>query len=243
MEYSLVKHRDYEIAKVRTWIHTLPWQFCYFYLTPKEFHDIQMCNHTAKVLKVKIEIINLGNRTPFITSARAVSYANANSQTTIGVWEKLEELGPFQCGNNIQHKQLYGISYKYNDNLKNTNNTFKEVHHHDHGAAQQPVLLDNRGIYLIHIGEKEQGVTIPLNDAHYFLPPLIGHAKLLYNAINSIGSIYVKEYTPKDGTIHKFNNGINHLGTIPRTQNPLEQIDTSSGTIIQAPLTRIGYSK
>lgn len=45
LEYQLTKNREFNIALVRTWVHTLPWQFVYFYLTPKEFHDIQSCNH------------------------------------------------------------------------------------------------------------------------------------------------------------------------------------------------------
>lgn len=53
---------------------------------------------------------------------------------------------------------------------------------------------------MIHINEKQDGVDIPLNDNSYYLPPLIGHAKILYNATNSIGSIYTKEYSPIDGS-------------------------------------------
>lgn len=239
LQIQNLKEKGYEIGEVKTWIHTLPWQFIYFYLTPKEFHDIQSCNHTAKVKEVKLEIFNLGNRTPFVTSARTVSYANANSQTTIGVWEKMEELGPFKCGNNIQHKQLYGVSYQYNNNFKNAS-SMRNVHYHDHGAAQQPLFVDNRGSYLIHTGQVVQGMLAPLNDAKYFLPPLMGTAKVLYNATNSIGKIYEKTYTPIDGTFHKFNNGINHIGTVPRVQNPLEQINAETGRITQAPLSRVG---
>lgn len=239
LKYKLKQTREYETAEILTWVHTLPWQYIYFYLTPKEFHDIQTENHTAKVIKVHVEIINLGNRTPFITGTKSVSYANANSQTTIGVWERLEELGPFQCGNNLMHKQLYGLSHRYNDNLRKAT-AMQNIHYHDHGAAQQPIMLDNRGSYHIQVSEKEQGAVIPLNDNTFFLPPLVGHAKMLYNATNSIGTIYEKEYSPMDGTIHKFNNGYNHEGNVPRRQNPLEQIDVSTGKITQTPLTRIG---
>lgn len=232
-------HPDYVIAFIKTYVHTLPWQYIYFYLTPKEFHDIQSGNHTARVKHVKLKIVNLGNRTPFITGTRSVSYANANSQTTIGIWEEMEELGPFQCGNNIRHRELYGLSYKYNDNFKKASSN-QEIHHKDHGACQQPILVDNRGTYLIHVASKEQDAEIPMNDETYFLPALIAHSKIMYNATNSIGEIYSKEYTPKDGTIHKFNNGMTHLGTVPRIQNPLEQLSVETGRITQPPLTRIG---
>lgn len=133
MEYQRKPHMNAIIAAVKTYIHTIPWQYLYFYLTPKEFHDIQQCNHTARVKKVHIKIVNLGNRTPFITSAKTVSYANANSQTTLGVFENMEELGPFLCGNNIQHKQLYGLCYRANENFKRAS-SMQEVHFHDHGA-------------------------------------------------------------------------------------------------------------
>lgn len=243
LQFEKSKAQDYIVAHIKTWIHTLPWQFIYFYLTPKEFSDLQKNNHTVTVKKVKVKIINMGNRTPFVTAAKAVAYANANSQTSIGVYEKLEELGPFQCGNNIQHQDLYGYSYKYNDNYKAAGLTvgkLTDVHHHDHGAAQQPKFVDNRGSYIIHTHSKEQGIEIPLNDINFYMPPLIQQAKIIYNATNSIGPIYEKEYVPKDGTIHKFNNGLVHLGNVPRVQPQVTQLEIDNGTNVQPPLTRVG---
>lgn len=72
---------------IRTFIHSLPWDKLFMYLTQKEYDDIIETNHTARVKSTYIKIYNLGNRTPFVASSGTVQYANANSQTTIGIWE------------------------------------------------------------------------------------------------------------------------------------------------------------
>lgn len=175
-------------VKYKTYIHSLPWQYLYFYLTEKEYSDMTTIFHTSRVTGVGIKITNLGNRTPFITSANAVNYANANSQTTIGIWENLERTMPVEMGNEIKSEMLYGKTIK---NLPAGTDQDPE-----HSTAQAKII-NNTIVY-----------NINNNQENLHLPPLIMEAKILYNATNSIGPIYEKDYKPIDGTFHTSHNRI-----------------------------------
>lgn len=196
----------------KTYIHSLPWQYLYFYLTEKEYQDMTTIFHTSKVTGVGIKITNLGNRTPFITSANAVNYANANSQTTIGIWENLERTMPVKMGNNITPEDLYGKQIK---DLATGDNKDPE-----HSTAQAKII-DNTITY-----------NIKNTMENFHLPPLIMEATILYNATNSIGPIYEKDYTPKDGTFHTNNERILDAGKnakVIRTQAQSSQMAISTG--------------
>lgn len=47
-------------ATIKTYIHSLPWQYIWFYLTSKEFEDVKATNHTTKAIYAKVKIFNLG---------------------------------------------------------------------------------------------------------------------------------------------------------------------------------------
>lgn len=219
-----------------SYIHSIPYHQLFFYITEKEFDDIVKTNHTAKVSKVSLKITNLGNRTPFITGTNTVSYANANSQTTIAIWEGLEGIGPVTLGNNITPETLYGKNLK---NLK-ASKDIADIPVADYGATSQAKVIDNRVKFTFYTDKKlEDGVKVPLNDNKLYLPPLLMMAKTFYNATNSIGTIYEKEYVPKDGTFHIVNNAWHENGFMSRKQSAPYDVNMRNGTMAEAWITRI----
>lgn len=196
----------------KTYIHSIPWQYIFLYMTEKEYMDMTRVFHTARVTQVGIKITNLGNRTPFITATNAVNYANANSQTTIGIWENLELMCPVTLGSKITSETLYG---KTLDSYEQGSD--KDP---DHSTAQAK-LIDNVITY-----------NIKLNDMSkkFHLPPLIMEATILYNATNSIGPIFEKTYTPVDGKFHQNNEGFeDNLNILRNTQQmKLQNIQNNS---------------
>lgn len=207
-----------------TYIHSLPWQYLFFYLTEKEFDDMTTIFHTSRVTGVGIKITNLGNRTPFITSANAVNYANANSQTTIGIWENLEGTLPVTMGNSINSEVLYGKTIK-----DLTTGSEQDPNH----STAQAKLITNTITYTL--GTKAQ--------ENLHLPPLIMEAKILYNATNSIGPIYEQQYSPADGTFHTHNEKIKHqASTVIRNADNPHTLNVSTGglgnTTLKTSLTK-----
>lgn len=230
LQYSLKGNRINDKVQrviIKTYIHSLPWQYLYFYLTSKEFNDIKQTNHTARVKKVSIKLFNLGNRTPFVTSARTVAYANANSQSTIGVWENLESYGCIQQGTNITPDFLYGKPLKEWAPLGQS----KDMPVDYPGCGSQGRTVDNRIDLIFDIKEKIETYDVPLNDGNFLSPPLLMQASVLLNATNSVGLIYEKNYTPKDGTFHSLNNAWHLEGLQPRSQGAPHQIEQVSGII------------
>lgn len=185
-------------VQYNTYIHSLPWQNIFFYLTEKEYDDMTKVFHTARVTKVGIKITNLGNRTPFLTATSAVNYANANSQTTIGIWENMELLAPVTMGNSIKPETLYGETL---DKLQAGTNVDP-----DHSTAQAKIM-DNKVKY---------NFKLNATNKHFHLPPLIMESTMLFNATNSIGPIYQKEYTVQDGLFHSANEGFDNNEMIIR---------------------------
>lgn len=205
--------KDGHTTTYNTYIHSLPWQYLFFYLTEKEYGDMCTIFHTSRVTGVGIKITNLGNRTPFITSANAVNYANANSQTTIGIWENLERTMPVIMGNSITSEILYGKTIK---SLEAGNNLDP-----DHSTAQAKII-NNTVKYKISNGQE-----------NLHLPPLIMEAKILFNATNSIGPIYEQSYTPKDGTFHTFNDRmVNEAAAVIRLSPHPQHLNVASGNMV-----------
>lgn len=203
-----------------TYIHSLPWQYVFFYLTEKEYDDMTKIFHTAKVTKCGIKITNLGNRTPFLTSTSTVNYANANSQTTIGIWENMEMLAPVTMGNNISPKTLYGETLD-----KYATGTDKDPEH----STAQAKLIDNKVVYHFKTNNVNK---------NFLLPPLIMESTILFNATNSIGPIFEKSYTPTDGTFHIDNDGFEDELNIIRNESPSNLLNTTT-----AKLTNLSYVK
>lgn len=197
----------------KTYIHSLPWQMIYFYMTEKEYDDMTKVFHTAKVTQCGIKITNLGNRTPFLTSTSSVNYANANSQTTIGIWENMEMMAPISMGTNLKPAKLYGETLE-----KLAVGTDADPKH----STAQAMLIDNKMVYNF----KLNGVN-----KNFFLPPLIMESTILYNATNSIGPIYEKSYTPTDGTFHMDNDGFEDDNNIIRNEAPSNILKTSTAQL------------
>jgi len=222
--------------KCFTYVHSLPWQFAWFYMTKKEFRDLQTTNHTARVKHVNLKIINLGNRTPFITGQNTVSYANANSQTTIGIWENLESIGPVTMGSSISPQTLYGSQLS---KITSRFNTRVEVSKNEYGATSQAKNIDNRIAYNFLITAKHDNAELELNDGNFYFPSMLMQSKILYNATNSIGPIYEKSYTPVDGTIHKYNNAWFDTGVVGRRSAPGHDVEANTGYTRETGTTRI----
>lgn len=203
-----------------TYVHSLPWQYIFFYMTEKEYDDMTIVFHTAKVKRVGIKITNLGNRTTFLTSTSSVNYANSNSQTTIGIWENMELLAPVQMGTNITSEILYGKTF---DKLEN--GSTKDP---DHSTAQAKII-DNKIKYTFAINKV---------NSKFHLPPLIMESTILFNATNSIGPIFEKNYEPKDGTFHADNDGLDNGETIMRNEAPSNLINLQN-----VGLRNLGYIK
>lgn len=200
-----------------TYIHSLPWQYIYFYLTEKEYTDMTKVFHTSKVTQVGMKITNLGNRTTFLTGTNTVNFANANSQTTIGMWENLEALAPVEMGNNINPEKLYGKSLeKYDDKVDGDPG---------HSTAQAH-LVDNRILYKFKLNTMNK---------KFLLPPLIMESTILFNATNSIGPIYEKSYSPTDGTFHTSNSGFEDGAVILRNENQPLAMNVSSNAMASIP--------
>uniref|UniRef100_A0A2A4J3C3 Phospholipase A2-like domain-containing protein n=1 Tax=Heliothis virescens TaxID=7102 RepID=A0A2A4J3C3_HELVI len=203
-----------------TYIHSLPWQYVYFYLTEKEYDDMTKVFHTAKVTRCGIKITNLGNRTPFLTSTSSVNYANANSQTTIGIWENMEMLAPVTMGTNVTAETLYGKTLEKYDK-----GTDKDPGH----STAQAHLINNKIVYHFKLNNVNK---------NFLLPPLIMESTILFNATNSIGPIFEKSYTPKDGTFHIDNDGFEDDCNIIRNTTRSNILNTTS-----AKMSDTGYVK
>lgn len=234
-KYACSASKKYGKVSIVTYIHSLPWQYAFFYLTEKEFEDMCCINHTASVESVSIKIVNLGNRTPFVTGQNTVSYANANSQTTIGIWENLENIGPVKNGTNITPQILYGKNLEALANVKE--NT--DIPTGEYGATSQSKAIDNRMIYEFVTERWENGQAKKLNDGNFYIPGLLMQAGVLYNATNSIGVIYEKSYTPIDGTFHKFNNAWYNDHTTIRAHDTPHELDTDTGEIREVKVARL----
>lgn len=217
------------MIKIRSFIHTLPWHKLYMYLTHKEYDDIISFTHSAKVSNVSMKIYNLGNRTPFVASSGSVQYANANSQTTIGLWEDLGRIGAVKFGENISAKTLYGEPLSALDKQ----NQARQVAGEKQSAACQGKFIDNRAEFWYHNGIYDTTTGIVNNqsiESYSYLPALIASAKIFYNATNSIGIIYTKSYSPKDGTFHYRNDAwrfskYDYL----KNRNPIHNVEVRSG--------------
>lgn len=72
-QYNVHTVDDETCLDLITFVHSIPWQYIWLYMTEKEFEDVKKTAHTVNVDKVSLKIVNLGNRTPFITSSRVVS--------------------------------------------------------------------------------------------------------------------------------------------------------------------------
>lgn len=204
-----------------TYIHSIPWQYIYMYMTEKEYYDMTRMFHTAKVTGVDIKITNLGNRTTFVTATNAVNFANANSQTTIGIWENMELLAPITLGNKITSTTLYG------KNLEDYADGDDKDPEHSTAQAQ---IMENPITY-----------NFKLNGANkkFFLPPLIMESTILYNATNSIGPIYEKSYSPQDGTFHSSNAGFENSNKIFRNTTYKCLLDTGNVRLTDIPFVKI----
>lgn len=219
-----------------TYVHSLPWHYLYFYLTEKEFEDVKKISHTARVKGVSLKITNLGNRTPFITGTNTVSYANANSQTTIGIWENLESMGPIVLGDGVHPELLYG---KKLGDFPAANNVI-EMGKDYYGATSQSKMISNRVKYVYYTKKKlDNNDVVELNDARFYTPPLLMLAKTFFNATNSIGPIYEKSYIPKDGTFHVVNNAWHETGFLAREIGAPYDINQRNGFMTEAYVTRV----
>lgn len=225
---------EYGGTLIITYVHSLPYQMLYFYLTEKEFNDMRSINHTARVCSASIKIVNLGNRTPFVTGQNTVSFANANSQTTIGIWENLENIGPITLGKNITAETLYG---KILEDLPEAATT--DMDKTLYGATSQSKPIDNKISYEFVTERWKNKSRQKLNDGNFYIPGLLMQAGILYNATNSIGEIYSKSYTPKDGTFHKYNNAWYNVQTGMRAEGNPHEINLSTGNITDFKLTRV----
>ncbi|KAL4710079.1 hypothetical protein ACJJTC_016481 [Scirpophaga incertulas] len=190
---------------IKTFIHTLPWHKIFMYLTHKEYDDMIAGHHTASVKSTYMKIYNLGNRTPFVASSGTVQYANANSQTTIGIWEDMGRHGMIKLGENITPATLYGKKI----GELTAQSQYRQVAGDNQSAACQGKFIDNRMEYWYHNGIYDtttgQRSTESI-EMYSYLPALIASAKIFYNATNSIGLIYEETHVPKDGTFHVRNN-------------------------------------
>lgn len=232
-EYSKSDKTDGTEMICKTYIHGLPMHKLFMYMTEKEFNDTTSIYHTTKIKKIYYKITNLGNRTPFITSAKTVSYANANSQTTIGIWENLEDIGPVNLPSNVTPLMLYGKQLK---DFATTNN--KTIDEKDYGATSQSKKLDTRVQYRYYTKTKANDDVKLTNDGNFHLPPLIMMATKFYNATNSIGMIYEKTYEPIDGTINVLNNAWYRPGFVARHDAPPFDIYQKNGYLTEAFIQR-----
>lgn len=239
-----IKSHKYQFKKVSgtngvevsftPYVHSLPWNFLYFYLTEKEFDDIRATNNEARVKSVSVKIVNLGNRTPFVTGQNTVSFANSNSQTTIGIWEQLESLGPVTLGSNITPTILYGTKLKDLPSAA----TSKDIAKENYGATAQAVIVDNRVTYNFKATVKVNNDETDLNDGNFYIPSMIMQAKTLFNATNSVGPIYQKTYTPADGTFHSINNAFFTSGIQQRPSAPPFDLNQTTGAMTETAITR-----
>jgi hypothetical protein len=140
-------------------------------------------------------------------------------------------------GNKITPKVLYGIPLK--DLAKQAVNK-KDIEKDKYGATSQAKAIDNRMIYRHTVKIKQGEAEIHLNEGNLYVPSLLMQASILYNATNSLGTIYEKEYTPKDGRIHIFNNAFEHNGIQPRNAPPPVQIHSHSGIMREYRMSRPG---
>lgn len=218
------------VIRIKTFIHTLPWHKLFMYLTPKEYNDIIQITHTAKVKHVAMKIYNLGNRTPFVASSGSVQYANANSQTTIGIWEDMGKHGMIKLGENITPQILYGSTLH---DLADQNQ-MRQIPGEKNSAACQGKFIDNRAEYWFHNGiyDLQTNQFKPESIEKYsFLPALIASAKTFYNATNSIGLIFSKSYEPKDGTFYLRNDAWRMINyDYMKNKNPLHNVVLRDGT-------------
>lgn len=186
-------------TKIKTFIHSLPWEKLYFYLTEKEYNTIVNSFHTAYVESVTIRIYNLGVNSQSIQSS-GVSIKSFSQNHYLGIWRGFEKHGPVELGSSLTSKFLYGCPLS---DLPNKT-SFTNVETKYIGAVSELKPVDNRITYksLTSTYDKTQNKSVKLGDSGIYLPPAYEMANLKVNAVTSIGLIYETTYKPVDGLFH-----------------------------------------
>lgn len=219
------------VVNIETFVHSLPWQKIWMYMTEKEYNDVTHLSHHAKITKVSIKITNLGNRTPFVTGQNTVSYANANSQTTIGIWENMEAIGPVKMGTNITPKILYGSTLKELPEQS----SMADMPKSNYGATSQAKHINNPMTFEFVTESRTNTETV---DGYFYVPSMLMQAGVLYNATNSIGTIYQKSYEPKDGTFHRASNAWLNIQETITASNTMKKLRLDTGTTSDITMNR-----
>ncbi|CAG5047372.1 unnamed protein product [Parnassius apollo] len=132
-----------------------------------------------------------------------------------------------KLGEGIIPKTLYGSRL----GELNVQNQHRQIPGENQSAACQGKFIDNRLEYWYHNGINDGTSTFPNSVEQYsYLPAIIASAKIFYNATNSIGLIYEKSYTPKDGTFHLKNDAWRFMNyDYLKNRNPVHNIVLRTG--------------
>lgn len=186
-------------TEISTYIHSLPWEKLYFYVTEREYNTITNTFHTAYVEYVKVKIINLGVSNPVLTSTSTVNYKIMNANNYISVWRGFERHGPCTLGKEITPKVLYGTSIsELNEKASLTDIPITNL-----GAISEMKQVSNNVVYnkVTSTWDTVNNKKIDISEAKVYLPPLSKMAVITVNA-NNTGLIYETTYKPNDGLFH-----------------------------------------
>lgn len=204
------------MTEIKTYIHSLPWEKLYFYLTEREYNTITNGFHTAKVEYIKIKIYNLGVCNP-VLNQKDIAYKVFNPNSYLGVWRGFEKHGPVTLGNEITPKVLYGSSLLKLDEKS----MFGSIDVNSLGAITETKYVDNRVTYNKVTSRWKQNSKKDIDEAEIFLPPLMDMASLTLNANSHIGLIYETVYKPNDGLFHNKSFAFHNAAVVQHS--PFEQ--------------------
>lgn len=169
-----------------TYIHSLPWENIFFYLTEKEYNSIVYTFQTATVESVTVNITNMGVASP-IEQGRNHNF---------GIWRGFERYFPTEFGKNITPKELYG-----SDLLKpHSSLALPNVPCDCFGAISEMKTVENRVTYNLSTRISENGEDELVEQT--FMALLNMEVAVLTERADNTGFVYSITYKPKYGQFH-----------------------------------------
>jgi hypothetical protein len=206
------------ITTIIPYIHSLPWQMLYFYITEREFNSVINSCHSAYVDTITIKIFNMGVSSTTIQSS-GTSLKTISTNQYLGVWKGFEQYGPVSLGDKITPEFLYGKTYgEMKQSTGSTANTYPST---DLGAISEIKRVDNRISYPKITSTWQNNKDEKIEESNMLPPPLLEMATIVANASTNTGLIFQHVYKPKDGLFHNRSSAFHNASVIQH--KPYEQ--------------------
>jgi len=205
-----------ETTDITAYIHSLPWQMKYFYMTEREYNTAVNTFHSAYVEKVTIKIYNMGVSSEAVQSS-ATSFKTLSINHYLGIWKNFERYGPVKLGKKTTPQFLNRSKIAY----VTRSDTKKHFGSTEFGAMSELKRVDNRITYSKITSSWENSANTNNEESNIFPPPLIEMATAIANATTSAGLVYKATYEPKDGHFHNRSSAFHNAAVVQH--KPYEQ--------------------